>query len=100
MKNDFKEVKSKVNILSEIEKITGLTAKKQGVSYGFESCPFCGYKECFKVSKQLFHCFACDTKGDIFTFYEKYYRINNYEALIKLASTINYSISNPTKCSK
>ena len=97
MKNDFKEVKSKVNILSEIEKITGLTAKKQGESYNFESCPFCGHKDCFKVSKQLFHCFSCDTKGDIFTFYEKYYGINNYEALIKLASTINYPISNPTK---
>ena len=99
MSNDYKEVKSRVNIVSEIERISGLKSKKQGNSHDFESCPFCNHKECFKDSEndQLFNCFSCSTTGDIFTFYEKYYSISKHESLINVASSCNYQLTNHTK---
>lgn len=41
-------------------------------------------------TKQIFHCFACDTGGNAFTFVQKYEKISFQEAVKKVASLINF----------
>lgn len=71
--NDFDRVKEKLNILEVITSETGLKMKGGHL----EKCPFpdCGKEKCFSIQedKQFFKCFKCDTKGDVFTFYGKYF---------------------------
>jgi len=92
--SDFKEIKSRVNIVSEIQRITSIETKKEGKTYAFKNCPFCKHHGCFKIkeNEDFYKCFSCDIKGDIFTFYEKYYQIGKYEALTRLAEQINYPL--------
>lgn len=44
-------------------------------------------------SKQIFHCFVCGAGGDVFTFVEKYHRMDFREALEYLAERCNIKLT-------
>ncbi|KPA09347.1 DNA primase, partial [Candidatus Magnetomorum sp. HK-1] len=94
--DNFKEIKSKADILNVIEQITKSKTKKQGETFNLECCPFCQHKDCFKINQkeQYFNCFSCSSKGDIHNFVQNFYQLDKYEALKKLAELTNYQLSN------
>ncbi|QOY52143.1 DNA primase [Candidatus Sulfurimonas baltica] len=69
--------------------------KKSGANYK-APCPFHDEKSAsFVVSptKQIYHCFGCGAGGDSIKFTMEYEKLNYPEALEKLASTYNFSLS-------
>jgi len=69
--------------------------KKAGANYK-APCPFHGEKTAsFVVSpaKQIYHCFGCGAGGDSIKFVMEFEKLNYPEALEKLASTYNFSLS-------
>lgn len=72
-----------------------LELKKSGVNYK-APCPFHEEKSASFVvspSKQIYHCFGCGAGGDSIKFVMEYEKLNYPEALEKLASTYNFSLS-------
>lgn len=72
-----------------------LELRKAGANYK-APCPFHGEKTAsFVVSptKQIYHCFGCGVGGDSIKFVMEYEKLNYPEALEKLASTYNFSLS-------
>ena len=59
----------------------------------FCRCPFHGNGNertpSMKIYEDSFYCFACNQKGDIFAFIQKYEGITFREAFIKLGGNIN-----------
>lgn len=85
MDNQVEEVKNKTDIVSIIGERIEL--KKAGRNYK-ALCPFHGEKTpSFMVSPelQIFKCFGCDAKGDVFGFLEQYEGMEFKEALKYLA---------------
>jgi DNA primase len=79
------EIKESCNIVHLIAEYVPL--KKYGVNYR-GLCPFHSENEpSFTVSeaKQIFHCFGCNTGGNIFTFLMKFEHLSFPEAAQKLA---------------
>ena len=78
-----------VDIISE-----RVILKKSGLNH-FGLCPFHSEKTpSFSVSsqKQIFHCFGCNTGGNIFSFLMKYHRISFAEAVKMAAARYNIKI--------
>lgn len=83
--NQIEEVKGRTDIVSIIGERIDL--KKAGRNYK-AICPFHGEKTpSFMVSPelQIFKCFGCDAKGDVFSFLEQYEGMEFAEALKYLA---------------
>ena len=88
------EVKAKTDIVSIIGERIEL--KKAGRNYK-ALCPFHGEKTpSFMVSPelQIFKCFGCDAKGDIFSFLEQYEGMEFREALKYLADRVGVKLQN------
>jgi len=72
-----------------------LELKKSGANYKAQ-CPFHDEKSASFVvspSKQIYHCFGCGVGGDSIKFTMEYEKLNYPEALEKLASSYNFSLS-------
>lgn len=82
---DYANIKDRLDLLSVITQETGLGMKNKHLS----ECPFCSGHECFSIDtqKQLFKCFQCEepSGGDVFTFLERYHRLDQADALKKAA---------------
>ena len=69
--------------------------KKSGANFK-APCPFHDEKSASFVvspSKQIYHCFGCGVGGDSVSFVMEYEKLNYPEALEKLASSYNFSLS-------
>ncbi|OQY02070.1 MAG: DNA primase [Desulfobacteraceae bacterium 4572_130] len=78
-----------VDIISE-----RVILKKSGLNH-FGLCPFHSEKTpSFSVSsqKQIFHCFGCNTGGNVFSFLMKYHKISFPEAVKMVAARYNIKI--------
>ena len=78
-------IRSSLDIVQLISEVVPL--QKRGQNF-FGICPFHHEKSpSFSVNsqKQLFHCFGCKAGGDIFRFYQLYYRVDFLQALEDLA---------------
>jgi DNA primase len=72
-----------------------LELKKSGANYK-APCPFHDEKSASFVvspSKQIYHCFGCGVGGDSIKFTMEYEKLNYPEALEKLASSYNFTLS-------
>jgi DNA primase len=72
-----------------------LELRKAGANYK-APCPFHGEKTAsFVVSpaKQIYHCFGCGAGGDAIKFVMEHEKLNYPEAIEKLASSYNFSLS-------
>ncbi len=72
-----------------------LELKKSGANFK-APCPFHDEKSASFVvspSKQIYHCFGCGVGGDSVSFVMEYEKLNYPEALEKLASSYNFSLS-------
>lgn len=83
------EDKERVRDASDIVRVVGehVALKAKGREY-VGLCPFHDdRKPSMNVvpSKQIFHCFVCQTGGDVFSFVEKYHKMDFREALEYLA---------------
>ncbi len=90
-------VRQSVNIVDVIGSYIPL--KKTGSNFK-SPCPFHEEKTAsFVVSeqKQIFKCFGCGVAGNVFTFVEKYEKINFYEALTKVAAIAGVTIEKEIK---
>ena len=93
-------VRQSVNIVDVIGSYIPL--KKTGSNYK-SPCPFHEEKTAsFIVSeqKQIFKCFGCGVAGNVFTFVEKYEKINFYEALTKVAALGGITLEKEKKTSR
>ena len=89
------EIKGACNIVHLISEYVAL--KKYGVNYR-GLCPFHAENEpSFTVSeaKQIFHCFGCNTGGNVFTFLMKFEHLSFPEAVRKVAQ--KYGIALPSR---
>jgi len=85
MQDPVEEIKSKIDIVEFISEY--LPLKKMGRNFAAK-CPFhAESKPSFMISpdRQIFRCFGCDEKGDIFAFLEKKEGLSFPEALEVLA---------------
>jgi DNA primase len=91
--NDLiEEIKLKLDIVDVISEWVSL--KKTGANYK-GCCPFHNEKTpSFVVSpdKQIFHCFGCNTGGDLISFVEKIENLNFPETVTKLAEKAGVEI--------
>ncbi len=72
-----------------------LELKKSGANFK-APCPFHGEKTASFVvspSKQIYHCFGCGAGGDSIKFVMEHEKLNYPEAIEKLASSYNFSLS-------
>ncbi|MCQ2548353.1 MAG: DNA primase [Clostridia bacterium] len=89
----IEDLKSQINIVDVVQRV--LPLKKSGTNY-MACCPFHGERTpSFVVSetKQIFTCFGCGAKGNVFGFVGKYYNIPFGQAVEKLAQ--EYGIELP-----
>ena len=87
------QLKSSIDIVDIISNYIEL--KKAGANFK-ANCPFHGEDTpSFVVSpaKQIFHCFGCNIGGDAIEFVKQYEKLNYPEALEKIASIMNFSLS-------
>jgi len=96
MKDDFGELKQRIDIAEEIKRRTGFELKRVGKDVDLSECPFCGGHDCFRIDpgKQLFHCFQCNAAGDIYNFIQKQQGCSAEQALKILADAHGYTLSN------
>ncbi|KAB2889327.1 MAG: toprim domain-containing protein [Desulfobulbaceae bacterium] len=96
MGNDFTTLKERTDLADFIAGRTGGTIKKAGSdTMDISECPFCGGHDCFRVtpSKQVFHCYQCDKRGDVFDFIQFQDGCSHNEALVALAKTHGYELT-------
>ena len=90
------QIRERIDI---IEVVSGyLTLSKSGQNFR-GLCPFHHEKTpSFNVnpSRQFFHCFGCQTGGDVFTFVMKKEGIGFFDAVKELASRVGMTISAPS----
>ena len=89
----IENLKNSIDIVDVIGNFIEL--KKAGANYK-APCPFHGEKTpSFVVSptKQIYHCFGCGVGGDAIKFMMDYEKLNYPEAVEKLASMFNFSLS-------
>jgi len=87
------QLKNSIDIVDIISNYIEL--KKAGANFK-ANCPFHGEKTpSFVVSpsKQIFHCFGCLAGGDAIKFVQDYEKLNYPEALEKIASIMNFSLT-------
>lgn len=89
--------KARVKDASPIERVVGdVVALK---AKGRELVGLCPFHEDRRPSmnvipsKQIFHCFVCQTGGDVFTFVQKYHNMEFREALEYLAERANITLT-------
>lgn len=91
--DSIEALKTRLDIVDVIGSFIEL--KKTGSNFK-APCPFHGEKTAsFVVSprKQIYHCFGCGVGGDSIKFVMEYEKLSYPEALEKLASTYNFSLS-------
>ncbi|MDO8454701.1 MAG: CHC2 zinc finger domain-containing protein, partial [Sulfurimonas sp.] len=91
--DSIEALKARLDIVDVVGSYVEL--KKSGANFK-APCPFHGEKTAsFTVSpqKQIYHCFGCGVGGDSLTFVMEYEKLSYPEALEKLASTYNFSLS-------
>jgi len=105
----FNTIKSKVDLLEVISKDLDLDLKEAGTDtfaivdeQDQGGCPFCGHMDCFKIkssrnpedySDNIYHCFSCDSHGDVIQWRSERKKISLVEAARELAK--EYSIELP-----
>ncbi|HZW10907.1 MAG TPA: DNA primase [Phycisphaerales bacterium] len=87
----------RVRDAADIVRIVGehVSLKARGREY-VGLCPFHDDHSpsmCVVPHKQIFHCFVCGAGGDVFTFIEKYHRMEFREALEHLAERCNVTLT-------
>ena len=91
--NSIEQLKNSIDIVDIISNYIEL--KKAGANFK-ANCPFHQEKTpSFVVSptKQIYHCFSCGVGGDAIKFVQEYEKLNYPEALEKIASLMNFSLS-------
>ena len=91
--DSIEALKARLDIVDVVGSYVEL--KKAGANYK-APCPFHDEKTAsFVVSptKQIYHCFGCGAGGDSIKFTMEYEKLNYPEALEKLASTYNFTLS-------
>lgn len=86
-----KEIKQRADIVDVISYYCS-TVQKKGKGY-VAVCPFHDdHDPSMQISKerQTFHCFVCQTGGDVFTFVQKYDKCNFEEAVRKVCDIIGF----------
>ena len=81
--SDINELRSRINIVQVIGHY--LSLEKKGNNY-WAVCPFHGdTNPSLSVSetKQVFNCFSCNTKGDVFSFVQMYKHISYNQAILE-----------------
>lgn len=89
----IEDLKQKADIVSVIEHY--IEVKKSGSNYVCV-CPFHDDKNPsmhINEKKGFYHCFACKAGGDVFHFVQEYERVGFYEAVERVASLCNFSLS-------
>jgi len=92
----IEEIKSKANIVDVISRYINVI--KKGNNY-VAVCPFhsdTNPSMNISVDKQIYKCFSCGAGGNVFTFVSEYEKVGFIEAVKKVASYINYDLSNYT----
>lgn len=92
-KHSIENLKNQVDIVDTISQF--LEIKKSGANYK-ACCPFHGEKTpSFVISpaKQIYHCFGCGVGGDSIKFIMEYEKLSYPEAIEKLASMNNFSLT-------
>lgn len=93
MRSVFEQIKDRINLVEYISKYIRLRPVA-GKYVGL--CPFHTEKTpSFHVdgAKQLFHCFGCNSGGDLFEFYMRYNNVDKKEALRALADLAGVSLT-------
>ena len=91
--NSIEQLKNSIDIVDIISNYIEL--KKAGANFK-ANCPFHGEKTpSFVISpaKQIYHCFGCHIGGDAIKFVQEYEKLNYPEALEKIASLMNFSLT-------
>lgn len=97
--NDFEAINEKINLLEYVSKRFATQSIGSG-KYRINPCPICGHNDCFTVftKSNSFHCFSCNTGGDVFGFLMATERIESrYSALQKLAVECGYELNKKAK---
>ena len=98
IKEIYRRVKERANLVEYIEQATGTTPRRVGNSTRFNPCPFCGHDDCFTVfgeQENTYKCHSCEVKGDVFTFAEQYHNLKKGEALQTVAKAFGVDIPAP-----
>lgn len=91
--NQIDEIKNKADIVSIIGKYIKLS--RRGANY-FGVCPFhADHNPSLVVSpsKKIWKCFVCGSKGNVFTFIQKYKKISFLEAVKEVATIEGYDLN-------
>ena len=91
--SSVEQLKNNIDIVEIISNY--IEVKKAGANFK-ANCPFHGEKTpSFVISpaKQIYHCFGCGVGGDAIKFVQEYEKLNYPEALEKIASLMNFSLS-------
>ncbi len=89
----IEQLKDNIDIVDIISNY--IEVKKAGANFK-ANCPFHGEKTpSFVISpvKQIYHCFGCGVGGDAIKFVQEYEKLNYPEALEKIASMMNFSLT-------
>jgi len=89
----IEQLKNNIDIVDIISNY--IEVKKAGANFK-ANCPFHGEKTpSFVISpaKQIYHCFGCSVGGDAIKFVQEYEKLNYPEALEKIASLMNFSLT-------
>lgn len=94
----FQQIKSSLEIASEIERITSGNLHGNGKRRSMKECPLCQHKNCFSVDidKQNFTCYStsCGEHGDIIDFVKAYENLGSkWEAVKRLAAHLGIDIA-------
>lgn len=92
-KTSIQELKDKIDIVEIIS--TFIQVKKFGPSYK-ACCPFHNEKTpsfIINPQKQIFHCFGCSKGGDAISFVMEFEKLTYPEALEKIATLLNFSLT-------
>jgi DNA primase len=92
MQNFLDQLRDNISIVDVVQEKVSLT--KKGREY-MGLCPFHGEKTpSFYVNpaKGFYYCFGCQSKGNIFTFYQEVYKMTFIEAVENLAQKAGLSI--------
>lgn len=90
-KEVINEILAKADIVQVISSY--INVKKKGNAF-VAVCPFhndTNPSMQISQSKQIFHCFACNTGGNAFGFVQKYEKVSFLDAVRRVASLVNYT---------
>jgi len=88
---ELKQTASLIDIVSSKIKL-----KKDGANYS-GLCPFHNEKSpSFKIKGDMYKCFGCGKSGDIFSFVMEYENTTFFEAVKKVAASINFELKEDT----